>query len=235
MEENLNSAITRMKDWRDIEENVLILVEFSFLIPDSLYVHLSLIGNFLLLLLLVQALHSKYDIYRILRSRYSRISSHFSCGIAEASCSVAGSEIANGKNFLPWGTSSVCEEGFGALESTSTSRLQMAFMWSVKGGSSGKKGFGLSGLSRVTSSSLGVISGDEVFCDDDSAILSGEGFQETSRELNVRTARVWWVGSCGGDAGNDSEAFGKTVSRTKSGLLELVPHVRPLSKNWHGH
>ncbi|GKC69895.1 hypothetical protein Tco_1115778 [Tanacetum coccineum] len=60
------------------------------------------------------------------------------------------------------------------------------------------------------------------------------------------SARVWWVGSCGGDAGNDSGAFGKTMSRTKSGLLEvdgrglymvsqLVPHVRPLSKNWRGH
>nr|GEZ50428.1 hypothetical protein [Tanacetum cinerariifolium] len=36
--------------------------------------------------------------------------------------------------FLPWGTSLVCEEGFGALESTDTSKVQMAFMWSVKGG-----------------------------------------------------------------------------------------------------
>nr|GEZ04070.1 retrovirus-related Pol polyprotein from transposon TNT 1-94 [Tanacetum cinerariifolium] len=42
---------------------------------------------------------------------------------------------------------------------------------------SGKKGFGLSGLSRVTGTSLGMIFGDEVFCDDDSAILSGEGFK----------------------------------------------------------
>ncbi|GKF92587.1 hypothetical protein Tco_0279306, partial [Tanacetum coccineum] len=39
--------------------------------------------------------------------------------------------------FLPWGTSSVYEEGFEVLESTGTSRLQMAFMWSVNGGSSG--------------------------------------------------------------------------------------------------
>ncbi|GJV73817.1 hypothetical protein Tco_1493812 [Tanacetum coccineum] len=73
--------------------------------------------------------------------------------------------------FLPWGTSLGCEEGFGALETTCTSHLQMAFMWVVKGGSSGKKGFGLSGLSRVTGSSLGVISGDEVLCDDDYAIV----------------------------------------------------------------
>ncbi|GJV29866.1 hypothetical protein Tco_1386314 [Tanacetum coccineum] len=36
---------------------------------------------------------------------------------------------------------------------------------------SGRKGFGLSGLSRVTGSSLGVISGDEGFCEDDYAIL----------------------------------------------------------------
>nr|GEW55918.1 hypothetical protein [Tanacetum cinerariifolium] len=55
--------------------------------------------------------------------------------------------------FLPWGTSSVGEEYLGALESTCTSRLQMAFMWSVKGCSSGKKELRLSGLSRVTSSS----------------------------------------------------------------------------------
>ncbi|GKD91338.1 hypothetical protein Tco_1366845 [Tanacetum coccineum] len=39
--------------------------------------------------------------------------------------------------FLPWGTSLVGEEYLGALESTGTSRLQMAFMWSVNGGSSG--------------------------------------------------------------------------------------------------
>ncbi|GKB01195.1 hypothetical protein Tco_0829239 [Tanacetum coccineum] len=39
--------------------------------------------------------------------------------------------------FLPWGTSSVGEEYLGALESTGTSRLQMAFMWSVNRGSSG--------------------------------------------------------------------------------------------------
>nr|GEW24502.1 hypothetical protein [Tanacetum cinerariifolium] len=51
----------------------------------------------------------------------------------------------------------------GALESTGTSRLKMAFMWLVKGG---KKGFGLSSLSRVIGSSLGVMSGD-----DDSAIF----------------------------------------------------------------
>ncbi|GJW42342.1 hypothetical protein Tco_0071141 [Tanacetum coccineum] len=43
--------------------------------------------------------------------------------------------------FLPRGTSSVCEEGFGALESTCISKLQMAFMWEVKGGSSGWFGF----------------------------------------------------------------------------------------------
>ncbi|GJW80984.1 putative reverse transcriptase domain-containing protein [Tanacetum coccineum] len=41
--------------------------------------------------------------------------------------------------FLPWGTSSVGEEYLGAMESTCTSRLQMAFMWSVKGGSSAYK------------------------------------------------------------------------------------------------
>ncbi|GKF86337.1 hypothetical protein Tco_0254164, partial [Tanacetum coccineum] len=33
-----------------------------------------------------------------------------------------------------------------------------------------KKGFGLSGLSRVIGSSFGVISGEEGLCDDDSAI-----------------------------------------------------------------
>ncbi|GJX57309.1 hypothetical protein Tco_0287206 [Tanacetum coccineum] len=41
----------------------------------------------------------------------------------------------------------------------------------------GKKGFGLLGLSSVTGSSLGMISDDEVFCDVDSAIISGEGFE----------------------------------------------------------
>nr|GEW73723.1 hypothetical protein [Tanacetum cinerariifolium] len=38
--------------------------------------------------------------------------------------------------FFPWGTSSVCEEGFGALKTTGTSNLQIAFMWVVKRGSS---------------------------------------------------------------------------------------------------
>ncbi|GKC33761.1 hypothetical protein Tco_1046145 [Tanacetum coccineum] len=70
--------------------------------------------------------------------------------------------------FVPWGIYSVCEEGSGALESTGTSKLQMAFICAVKGG---KKGFGLLGLSRVTSSSLGVILGDGGFCEDDSAIM----------------------------------------------------------------
>ncbi|GJZ21562.1 hypothetical protein Tco_0558601 [Tanacetum coccineum] len=36
--------------------------------------------------------------------------------------------------FVPWGIYSVCEEGSGALESTGTSKLQMAFIWAVKGG-----------------------------------------------------------------------------------------------------
>ncbi|GKC62028.1 hypothetical protein Tco_1089626, partial [Tanacetum coccineum] len=45
--------------------------------------------------------------------------------------------------FLAWGTSSVGEEYLGALESTDTSRLQMAFIWSVKGGSSGWFGFNI--------------------------------------------------------------------------------------------
>ncbi|GKE82556.1 hypothetical protein Tco_1552556 [Tanacetum coccineum] len=45
--------------------------------------------------------------------------------------------------FLPWGTFSVREEYLGALESTCTSRLQMAFMWSVKGGSLGWFGFSI--------------------------------------------------------------------------------------------
>ncbi|GJX95342.1 integrase, catalytic region, zinc finger, CCHC-type containing protein [Tanacetum coccineum] len=45
--------------------------------------------------------------------------------------------------FLPWGTSSVCGEGFGALESTGTSKFQMAFMWVVKGGSLGWFGFSI--------------------------------------------------------------------------------------------
>nr|GEV98381.1 retrovirus-related Pol polyprotein from transposon TNT 1-94 [Tanacetum cinerariifolium] len=40
-----------------------------------------------------------------------------------------------------------------------------------------RKKFGLLGLSRVTGSSLGVISSDGGLCDDDSAILSGEGFE----------------------------------------------------------
>nr|GEU63577.1 hypothetical protein [Tanacetum cinerariifolium] len=48
-------------------------------------------------------------------------------------CFLLGPLLAPG--FLPWGTSSVGEEYLGALESTGTSRLQMAFMWSVKGGS----------------------------------------------------------------------------------------------------
>nr|GFA20842.1 hypothetical protein [Tanacetum cinerariifolium] len=86
---------------------------------------------------------------------------------AKASCPDADSECkmkeVDQAGFLPWGTSSVGEEYLGALESTGTSRLWMAFMWSVKGG---KKGFGLSGLSRVIGSSLGVMSGD-----DDSAIF----------------------------------------------------------------
>nr|GFA98402.1 hypothetical protein [Tanacetum cinerariifolium] len=71
------------------------------------------------------------------------------------------------------GNSSVCKEGFGALETTSTSNLQMAFIWVVKGG---KKGFGLLGLSRVTGSYLGVISGNEGLCDDDFSIVDSYGF-----------------------------------------------------------
>nr|GEU75316.1 hypothetical protein [Tanacetum cinerariifolium] len=63
--------------------------------------------------------------------------------------------------FLPLGTSLVGEEYLGALESTGTSRLQMAFMWSVKECTLGKKGFGLSRLSRVTGSSLGLMPGDD--------------------------------------------------------------------------
>nr|GEV11693.1 hypothetical protein [Tanacetum cinerariifolium]GEV39689.1 hypothetical protein [Tanacetum cinerariifolium] len=86
--------------------------------------------------------------------------------------------------FLPWGISSGCEEGFGALEFTGASWLHMAFMWSVKGG---KKWFGLLGLSRVMGSSLGVISGDEIFCDDDSAILSGEGFKGSAEASSLES------------------------------------------------
>nr|GEZ01113.1 hypothetical protein [Tanacetum cinerariifolium] len=77
---------------------------------------------------------------------------------AKASCPDADSECK-----MKEVDQAVGEEYLGALESTGTSRLWMAFMWSVKGG---KKGFGLSGLSRVTGSSLGVMSGD-----DDSAIF----------------------------------------------------------------
>ncbi|GKA20194.1 hypothetical protein Tco_0700183, partial [Tanacetum coccineum] len=66
---------------------------------------------------------------------------------AEASCPDADSECKMKEvdqaapAFLPWGTSLVREEYLGALKSTGTSRLQMAFMWSVKGGSSGWLGF----------------------------------------------------------------------------------------------
>nr|GEX05187.1 hypothetical protein [Tanacetum cinerariifolium] len=75
--------------------------------------------------------------------------------------------------FLPCGTSLVGVEYLGALESTSTSRLYMAFIWLVKGGFSGKKGFGLSGLSKVIGSSLGVMSGDDdsVLEDDTKALV----------------------------------------------------------------
>ncbi|GJV45553.1 hypothetical protein Tco_1430089 [Tanacetum coccineum] len=63
----------------------------------------------------------------------------------------------------------------GALGVTTvvTSKFSLSTISSinVRSGLRGKKGFGLSGLSRVTGSSLGVRLGDEGFCEDDSDIM----------------------------------------------------------------
>nr|GEV67491.1 hypothetical protein [Tanacetum cinerariifolium] len=78
--------------------------------------------------------------------------------------------------FLPWGTSLVCEEGFRALESTDTSKVQMAFMWSVKGGN---KEFGLSGaretMDGMDKEELGI---EIVFCAEVSFILGEDECSE---------------------------------------------------------
>ncbi|GJS76192.1 hypothetical protein Tco_0726073 [Tanacetum coccineum] len=94
--------------------------------------------------------------------------------------------------FLPWGTSSVCEEGFRALESTCTSKFQMAFMWSVEWtvlqavipispltplvGEDIQTLESSKECNFIVGGESDLIKGDEVFNDNDSAILSGEGF-----------------------------------------------------------
>ncbi|GJY51578.1 hypothetical protein Tco_0442425 [Tanacetum coccineum] len=70
--------------------------------------------------------------------------------------------------FLPWGTSIVYEEGFGALETTCTSNLQISFIWVVKEGSLGCEGY-RSATSLLVVGNL--LKGDEGLCDDDSSIM----------------------------------------------------------------